>query len=214
MDKLRELLDKLYEQTVVPIRRRIFGNNNENIDLLFDNFYRLSNEQRTAVLVGLGATAVITIFVVLVTYFSALSNLESQLSKSFDAVHELRRRGQQYRSIEAQYNMVKQQVDRKVKTLRAKPFFEEVAKKHNVTMTGLNEAKAPMEGSEELSKSFETLQVDMRLTKISLPRLLKFLSEVERAEKYLVVEDLVIRGRYGTKLYFDAQAKFKGISSL
>jgi hypothetical protein len=214
LDKLRELLDKLYEQTVVPVRRKIFGNNNENIDLLFDNFYRLSNEQRTAVLVGVGATAVITVFLVLVTYFTALANLESQLSKSFDAVHELRRQGQQYRSVEAQFNMMKQQVDRKVKTLRAKPFFEEVAKKHSVTMTGLNDVKSPVEGSEELAKSFETLQVDMRLTKISLPRLLKFLSEVERAEKYLVVEDLVIRGRYGTKLYFDAQAKFKGISSL
>ena len=50
----------------------------------------------------------------------------------------------------------------------------------------------------------------MRLPNISIPRLLGFLVEVEKSNKYLRVQDLQIRGRYGTKLYFDSQVKVRG----
>jgi len=48
---------------------------------------------------------------------------------------------------------------------------------------------------------------------ISIPRLLSFLVEVEKSNKYLRVQDLQIRARYGTKLYFDSQAKVRGYDS-
>ena len=71
-------------------------------------------------------------------------------------------------------------------------------------------SKGPLPVDNPLSEKAQEVKVEMRMPNISIPRLMSFLVEVEKSNKYLKVQDLQIRGRYGTKLYFDGQAKVRG----
>ena len=93
---------------------------------------------------------------------------------------------------------------------RPKPFFESKANSIGVTITDLRDKKAPMSPDSPLSSYFSQTIVEFKLPKVSLPRLMKFLSEVERSNKNLSIENLQIRTRYGDRLYFEATAKVVG----
>jgi len=91
-----------------------------------------------------------------------------------------------------------------------KPFFEKIANEQGVALEGLTDQKGALPADNALSEKMQEVRVDMRLPNISIPRLMTFLVEVEKSNKYLRLQDLQVRGRYGTKLYFDAQAKVRG----
>jgi len=53
----------------------------------------------------------------------------------------------------------------------------------------------------------------MRLLNISIPRLLNFIVEAEKGGGFIRVQDLQIRSKYGTKLFFDVTLKARGLST-
>ena len=214
MEKIRSLLDSLLERTFHPIRRRIFGVNNENVEFIIDNFYRLSSEQRMGVLVSGGVALVIGTLLIMALYFSALSSLDNQLSDSFEAKHRLSFLMQNYAKKMSEYEAMKQSLQKKVGGLRARAFFEGIAREKGVVVGDINETKKPIENSDLLAKEYQATNIQIRMNKISLPKLIKFVSEVERSENYFSVGDLRIRGKFGTKLYFDVETVFNGIVSL
>jgi hypothetical protein len=91
-----------------------------------------------------------------------------------------------------------------------KPFFEKIANDLGVTIEGISDQKVPLAAENPLSDKLQEIRVEMRLPNISIPRLLNFVVEIEKSGKYLKVQDLQIRARYGTKLFFDGQIKVRG----
>ena len=87
-----------------------------------------------------------------------------------------------------------------------KPLLEKFARGLNIKIEGLNEASDAFPSDNPMSKFLEQRKIEVRLPRVSIPKLLKFLVEVEKARKFLRISDLTIRGIYGTKLYFDASA--------
>jgi hypothetical protein len=192
------------------IRRRLFGANNEKLDFFMDSFYKLSPNQRSGVLAGV--VGVIGLFVLgaVGLYFTQVNRLKNELSGSFAALHELQSLRASYEQENKNYEKLVNTIDAKTKTVSLKPFFEKVANDLGVTLEGLNDSKGPLPSDNPLADKVQEVKVEMRMPNISIPRLMSFLVEVEKSNKYLRVQDLQIRGRYGTKLYFDAQAKVRG----
>ena len=216
MSVVAAFADRLKGQIQVNLKlvqRRLFGANNEKLDFLMDSFYKLSPNQRTAALGGSIGIVFLLVVMVFGLYFSMVSHLKNELSSSFAALHELQAKKAMYEQENRNFEKLVDMVERKTKQVSLKPFFEKIANDQGVTIEGLSDNKSPLPADNPLAERFQEVRVEMRMPNISIPRLLSFLVEVEKSNKYLRVQDLQIRGRYGTKLYFDSQAKVRGYDS-
>lgn len=210
--KIKDRLSSQLQGLTKVVRSKIFGANNERLDLLMDSFYGLSDQQRMGVFIASGLGGLVLVAAILFGYFSRVEALDSELSASFNAIHDLRRQKNIYEQENRRYRQMIRMVSQKTRDLRIKPFFEEKAQKIGVSLQDLNDQTTPMPAENYMSNDAQYVNVDLRLPKISIPRLMNFIVDVEKSNNFLSVQDLQIRGRYGTKLYFDAQAKFKGYS--
>jgi len=191
-------------------KKRLLGANNERLDLLIDTFYKLTPNQRNLVLGGTGAAIALFVILGVGLYFGQLRSLSIELNRRFDALHELRNIKIDYQQEQRRFDKLSEIVERKTAQLRIKPFFEKIANAQGVVVEGLTESRVPMPAENPLSQKFQEVKIDLRVNNISIPRLMNFLIEIEKSGNYIRVNDLQIRGRYGTKLYFDAQIKARG----
>jgi hypothetical protein len=175
-----------------------------------DSFYKLSPTQRTGMIIGSAVTSFVLIISVMLFYFSQVDALESELNESFNAIYELQQLKADYKYEDERFNNLLRMVRSKTSALRVKPFFEEKATTIGVELQGLSDQTEPLPAENVLSKKVKYVRVEMRIPKVSIPRLLNFMIEVEKSGNFLSVENLEIRSRYGTKLFFDATVKFRG----
>lgn len=212
LEDIKEKINSKISEVSAELRKRVFGANNENLDLLVDSFYKLEPQQRNAVIAGGIAGLVLVVFGFLALYFTQLSSLNRELNKRFDALYEIRDLKADYQREDRRFQGLVDAINGGAGSLRIKPFFEKIANEQGVQIEGLNEQKSPLPTENALSEKFQEVRVDMRLNNISLPRLLTFLVEVEKAAGFMRIQDIQIRARYGTKLFFDAQIKARGLS--
>ncbi len=192
------------------LRKRLFGANNEKIDFFMDSFYKLSPNHQTGVVAGIISVIALFVLLAFILYFVQVANLKDELSSSFKALHDLQTLKSAYDVETSNFEKLADSIERKTKQMSLKPFFEKIANEQGVQLEGLSDQKAPLPADNPLSEKLQEVKVEMRLPNMSIPRILGFLVEVEKSNKYLRVQDLQIRGRYGTKLYFDGQVKVKG----
>lgn len=199
------------QERISFVRTRLLGANNERLDFLMDSFYKLNPPQRTAVLAGMIGGIAFFVVIAFGFYFAQINGLKKELSNSFAALHELQALKDSYELQEQRFNSLVSQV-RTANQVQIRPFLEKIAQDVGVQIEDLNEQKVPFAAENPLAEKMQEVKVDIRLPKISIPRLLNYLIEIEKSNSYLRVEELRINGRYGTKLYFDAQAKVRGYS--
>lgn len=195
------------------VRSRLFGVNNEKLDFIMDSFYKLSPEQRTGVLAGIVVAIALFVLSAVGLYFSQVDGLKKDLSNSFAALHELQMLRSVYETENKNFEKLVDTISRRSRSTQLKPFFEKTAQDIGVTLEGLTDQRVPLSADNALSEKIQEVRVDMRLPNISIPRLMSFMVEVEKSNRYLRVQDLQIRGKYGTKLFFDGQMKVRGYDS-
>lgn len=195
---------------VITVKRQIFGANNERLDFFMDSFYKLSSQQRLGVLAGVVGIIGLFVFSALMLYFAQVARLRNDLNDGFAALHDLKQLRTAYEVENKNYEKLVDTVQRKAKQISLKPFFEKIANDLGVTIEGISDQKVPLAADNPLSDKLQEIRVEMRLPNISIPRLLNFVVEIEKSGKYLKVQDLQIRARYGTKLFFDGQIKVRG----
>lgn len=196
------------------LRSRLFGANNERLDFLMDSFYKLSAPQQSAVFAGL--VGVVTLFVLsaLVLYFSQVASLNRELSMSLAARHELEAFRGDFSRENQRFERLTTQLKNRTDDLRMKPFFEKIGIDQGVQIEGLTEQRMPLPEDNALSKAaFQSVKVDLRVNNISIPKLLNFMMEIEKANNFIRIRDLQIRGRFGTRLYFDGTISARGYAS-
>lgn len=217
MSAFEDFQEKIRNQVAVvttEIRKRIFGANNENLDLLVDSFYKLEPQQRNAVIAGSIAGLCLIVFGFVGLYFAQISSLNRELNKRFDALYEIRELKADYQREDRRFQSLADALTGSSSSVRIKPFFEKIANEQGVQIEGLNESKSALPAENALSEKFQEVRVDMRLNNISIPRLLNFIVEVEKGGGFIRIQDIQIRSRYGTKLFFDAQIKARGLASV
>lgn len=211
MTEATERLRGYFRPALDVVKRRLLGANNERIDFIMDSFYKLSPQHQTMVLAASGAALGLLILMIFGIYFARISSLETELNQGFNALQEMRTLSAQYKREKESLDWVVSTVDRKTSQLKPKPFFEQLANQTGVTMEGLRSDEAPIPEDSPLATNFKQVNVEFRLPKVSIPRLLKFFTEIEKADQGMSVRDLTIRARYGDKLFFDSQAKVTGL---
>jgi len=195
------------------IKIRLFGPNNERLDFLMDSFYKLSPGQRNgafAIGIGLIGFLILSAFAL---YFAQVRVLEGELSQSVASLQELRKYKAADQAEERRFSKLVDTISAKTRGLSFKPFFEKLTKEKGVTMKDLNEKDLDFDSTNPLNDSVKQVQIEMRVPQISIPRLLNFITEVEKSERYIRLQDIKIQGQYGNKLYFDTTLMFRGYST-
>lgn len=214
MNELRQYIDQLQEQVnqLLDLARiRVFGANNERLDFLLDSFYKLEPKERVGVLAGVAGGIGFVIVVAFGIYFSQVNRLKSELNDAFAALHELQDLKADFAIEDARFQRVIEQVQKKTGDLQVKPFFEKVARETLVQIEGLNVQKNPLDADNPLGSKMQEVKVkDLRINNTSIPKVLNFLIEIEKANNYIRVQDIEIRGRFGTRLYFDTKLTARG----
>ena len=217
MNGLTQIVDNVRAHLAAiasQIRTRLLGANNERLDLLMDSFYKLSPPQRNLAVIGLIAAISFVVLGGVGFYFNRVNALKVDLNYTFTALRELPNNTLEYHRESARFEKLAETVVRHTRGQKLKPFLEKVAKEVDVQIEGLNEQRTPLPADNPLSRKIQDVRVDLRFPQVSIPRLLKFLVEIEKQGKYLAVQELQVRGRYGTRLYFDVQAKIRGYAAV
>lgn len=209
---LKEQFDTALEKYTKIVRVRLFGANNERIDFIMDSFYKLTPQQRNgAFAIGIAAF-VGFICAAFLLYFAEVRALERDLSQSLAATQELKK----FKALDQlegkRFAKLVDTIKGKTATLSFKPFFEKMTKEKGITPKDLVEKENELDSSNALSESLKEIQLEMRISQISIPRLLSFITDVEKSENYIRLKDMKITGQYGNKLYFDTTLIFRGYS--
>ena len=128
-------------------------------------------------------------------------------------MHELRTLRANFEVEDKKFDKLFDLINRRTSGLKMKPEFEKIARNLGITIDGVTEKKVPLASDNPLNDRVQEVHVELRLGNISIPRLLNFIVDVEKANKYMRVMDLQIKGRYGTKMFFDAQLTIRGYTT-
>ena len=82
--------NSIFNRVMDEIKKRVLGENNENIEFIMDSFYKLSPSQQSGVFLGVLGFLVIFVFTSFALYVSRVSALEEDLTSGFEAIEELR----------------------------------------------------------------------------------------------------------------------------
>jgi len=188
----------------------ILGENNERIDFFIDSFSKLNPRQKFFVSTGsiLGAVAVLVL--VFMLYFWGVQSLRNQLANGFDSFHELQVMEIDLAKERSRFEKLKERIGQRVRGHRVKPFIEELANKHNVTIGNIVERPEPIQSGDPLSQEFEKYKVEVKISKISLPRMLKFITDLEKSRKLITINEFEVRNQFGTRLYFNVSMSLTG----
>lgn len=212
MESLNQLIQKLqgyFQELLQKARLQVFGANNERLDFVLDSFNKLQPNQQRGALAGLGAFFFLFILMGIWMYNYQINELHRELSESFAGLRQLRSLGDEYLQESTSFSNLIDRVRQKVDGSSTKPFLDQMGRKLGISIGQLDEREVSAAEETALSKELREVAIDVTLENVSLPKLLKFLTEVEKAGKYVRVADLRIRSRYGTKLYFDAKVVFR-----
>lgn len=195
---------------VDAVRRRLLGANNERLDFLMDSFYKLSPSHQSGVVAVVFTVVFFLVLGFFAFYISRINALENSLNHSFEALQELRYLTRQYEYEEGRYRDLTNLIRSSSRGFRPKPFFESKANQVSISMTDLRSSESDIPPDSPLSQDFRYVTVDFRLPKVSIPKTLRFLGEIEKSGKSLNIHNLTIRARYGDRLYFETSAKVVG----
>jgi hypothetical protein len=200
------------QEGVLVVKTRFLGANNERLDFLMDSFYKLSPHQRTGALAGVVGFIGLFVLGAIILYFHQVSKLKSDLNNSIASLHELRTLKSAYADEKNKFEGLITNVQAKTRGLKMKPFFEQIANDLGVKIDDLKVARQDAAAA-QFDGKIDEVHVDMRLPKISIPRLLNFMEQIEKANKFLRIDELQISGIYGTRLFFNAKVKIRGYNA-
>lgn len=207
---IKERFDRAFDSKLEIVKKSLFGVNNERLDFFMDSFYKLTPQQRGIFVGTLIASIFSLVILAVIFYFVQVGALQDELNESFEALHRLKMMKREERMESQKFSALIDSISKKTKSIAFKPLFEKLTRDIKIEMTNLKEEKLDLESTNPMSSEVKQARISMKLPKISIPKLLEFLIEIEKTGKYLRINDLKITGLYGNKLYFDVQLIVKG----
>lgn len=198
----------------LKIQSVVFGNNNERLDFIIDSFHKLEpREQKIAI--GSGFFVMILIVIMGFTlYFYQVESLKQELITSVQALEDLNTLSVLHKREEQRFQEITRGIASKTQSLKnVKTFFENISREVEVNIGTLDEKVVPLSQGDLFANDLEEIQVEVAINNISLPKILKYVTAIEKSDNALSVVNISIRSRYETKLYFDTKISVLGYRS-
>lgn len=209
MSAVTEIKERL--ETYLKIsKEKILGINNERLEFVMDSFYKLEPGYRNGLLALIISFVSAFILAAVFIYFYQVRALKDELNLTFNALNELKILSNEDAREGARFDKLINKVKSRTRNVNFKPFFEKLARQSKIPLKSISDRQPEMDPQNPLSSRMQEVHVDLKLAKVSIPRLLNFLVDIEKANHYLRVQNLKITGIYGNKLYFDVDILVRG----
>lgn len=209
--KITDPLKSFWDRCTDRLKSTLLGAHHERLDFLIDSFHKLGPTEQKVVLSGGIFTVFLVVTLIVAGYFSQVGALKYELETSISSLRQIRTLSSQLQSETQRFNGVVRDIQDKTGELtNFKSFFEKVSRDEEINIGTLTEKVVPLPESNLLSEHLQEVQADITLDNISLPKLLKYMTALEKSGKHLQVSHLSIRSRYETKLYFDSKISVRG----
>ena len=192
------------------IKEKILGVNNERLEFVMDSFYKLDPGYRNGLLAIIISFVSAFILAAVFIYFYQVKALKDELNLTFNALNELKSLSYEDAREGARFDKLIDKVKSRTRSITFKPFFERLSRQSKIPLKSISDRQPEMDPQNPLSSRMQEVHVDLKLAKVSIPRLLNFLVDIEKANHYLRVQNLKITGIYGNKLYFDVDILVRG----
>lgn len=209
MSALNELKER-FNSYGKMIREKILGRNNERLDFVMDSFYKLEPHYRNGVLAIFAMVLFSFVVFIFFFYFMQVKSLQDELNLRFQALSDLKVLKQEELTQSERFDKLIKRVKTKTRNMNFKPFFERLSRNTKIPLKNLSDRTPEMDSNNPLSEQLQEVHVDMRLNKVSVPRLMNFLVDIEKSDKFLRVQNLKITGLYGNKQFFDVDILVRG----
>ena len=209
MSAVSELKERLDSYLKIA-KEKILGVNNERLEFVMDSFYKLEPGYRNGLLAIIISFVSAFILAAVFIYFYQVKALKNELNQTFNALNELKSLSYEDAREGARFNKLIDKVKSRTRSVTFKPFFERLARQSKIPLKSISDRQPEMDPQNPLSARMQEVHVDLKLAKVSIPRLLNFLVDIEKANHYLRVQNLKITGQYGNKLYFDVDILVRG----
>ncbi len=211
MFSLIEKIKSFFRKIMTWIRIKIFGDNNERLDFFVDSFNKLDQTKKYIV----GGIGVFSLFClvggIFFLYFWQVSNLKSGMNQGFAALHSLQRIHAQHISTDAEFKDLTQQLTTATSGLKFKPMIETISNELGVKVRNLKDIKSiDFSAENPLRGKFKKAGIQLEFDRISIPKLIKFVEQIDKQNKFLSIQEIDIGEIYKTRLYFKAKITVTG----
>ena len=142
-------------------------------------------------------------------YFSQTAELDKELEQRMYALNEFRKTRVHFNASKNRYKDLVSSITKKTQNLRLKSFFEKKMKEEQIDYRGLETRELESDPTNIIFEQIKEHEIDIRISKISIPKILNFIIKIEKSQHLISVKDLKIVGIYGTKLFFDLDIVFR-----
>ena len=201
MSAISEFSERLQTYSKL-IREKILGVNNERLEFVMDSLYKLDPGVRNGLLAAVVAIISAFILSAVLIYFVQVNALKEELNTTFNALNELKTLSGEDARETSRFDKLISKVKSRTRSLTFKPFFEKLSRKSNISLKTITDRQPEMDSQNPLSKRLQEFQIDLKLAKVSIPKIINFLIDIEKANHFLRVQNLKITGIHGTKLFF------------
>jgi len=213
-DEIFQKMRTFFGSYLEKMRVQLLGRNNERLDFLVDSFYKLKDQQRTYLVAGFSAVIGVVVLFTTIFYFYKTNELDENLNQKLIALREFRTEGIGYKIGNKRYEHLIKIVDNKISNLRLKSFFEKTMKEKKIEYRDLNTVPVESDGTDPIFERIKEYNVEIRISKISIPKIIDFIIKVEKSSYLIKIRDFKVTGLYGNKLFFDLDVVFRAFQNI
>jgi hypothetical protein len=201
------------DTTSQNLKQWIFGKQNERMEFIMDSYFKLSPEQRSGTLIGMGVFGILVLFGLIIIYISMLSSLQQQLDKAYFRASQLRDISLEFMATKQKFNDLQQKLNTANQAGSILTFLE--GKTREMGIQGVFPSQIPMTEfppSHPLSKGYSQAKLDYKASNLSLKKIIELVIAVENSPQMYKVSSLNIKGTYQNKVFFDAALEIEGLA--
>ncbi|APJ03000.1 hypothetical protein [Silvanigrella aquatica] len=209
MSKYSENLSQALQST----KTFIFGENNQRLDYLIENFYRLNHERRSLIILASIATGVIFFGLSILFYLIGLFSLQSNLNSAYSNTYSLKELKAPYMAIQGNFDELVNGIKSSNDNLNLNSLLDQKAKELGIQASNFPSKPTITKFTSQspLAEQFQKESIDFKLTGVSLKKTMEYLNAIEQMPNKLRVAKFRILSITDAKLYFDVLLTVEGL---
>jgi hypothetical protein len=176
-------------QVIQTSRTFIFGENNNRLDYLIENFYRLNHERRSMIIVASIATGVALFIITILLYVVGLFSLQGKLNAAYSNTNALKEFKAPYMAVQGSFDELVNGLKSANSNLSLVSVLDQKAKDLGIQTSGFPAkplvTKFPSQSP--FADQFQKVSVDFKLTGVSLKKMMEYINAIEQMPNKLKI---------------------------
>jgi hypothetical protein len=200
-------------QWAKSVKNFVFGPQNERIEYLIDNFFRLTPESRAALALSGVVALVVMCCLIVVGYFSILKKFDNYLDESYTALQNLQVLQYQHARSKGSFSQLKNMIDSSTRNFVFITYVDQKSKELGLEATNFpaQPPRTSFPANHPLYGSYQIEDLTFDVTGISLKQLVDYLVILQSVSPFMALKTLRMRSSLQSKSFLDVRVGLQAI---